>query len=492
MSIYQDRRRGTWVADVQKGDKRVRRKGGSSGINPDASRLRKSFKTREEAEKWHNEASDRLGVKPKRNYNHKSLDGIIDSAVEDGRVTEASAKKIKSISSVNEKRNYLRRYITILDDGKIEYKPFENTNHWRSSPYLRNQTAGDKRNIIHRVNQKLYSAKASNPKAHEELTKRLNLLKDVNSTKDLVNWESDFNTSYDELLGNKPIYITDSDQIDRVVRQRVNDTIRHDKKRTTRYKIDDGSWVTNTQLKKLREQGANPTILEEILPGYFDEADEAEIRAKYTRQLTDYLKGGGDLRKAPHFGHKYPIVGIDESGKHVSSAVTTATNVGAQDPKMNLKLGSKVTPEMLGGKVSEKFFRGRGFFPGWLGMATLPLWLLAPDRAQAVVDKGEEIISSTADKILPQGLIDYAKNIGSKVDNYIGQAFDRSGANNPRTIPEVYASIGQMLYEGAKQTPGEIAGLGDWGINAAINEYKRPDRKKRADEINLFNSVYSP
>ena len=276
----------------------------------------------------------------------------------------------------------------------------------------------------------------------------------------MVNWESDFNTSYDELLDNKPIYITDSDQIDRVVKRRVNETVRHDKKRTTRYKIDDGSWVTNRQLKKLREQGATPTILEEILPGYFDEADEAEIRAKYTRQLTDYLKGGGDLRKAPHFGHKYPIVGIDESGKHVSSAVTTATNVGAQDRKMNLELGNRLAPEMLDGDVPEKFFRGRGFLPGIAGMATLPLWLMAPDRAQAMVDKGEETISSTADKYLPQGLIDYAKNIGSKVNNYIGQAFDKTGANNPRTIPGVHASIGQMLYEGAKQTPGEIAGLG--------------------------------
>lgn len=34
--------------------------------------------------------------------------------------------------------------------------------------------------------------------------------------------------------------------------------------------------------------------------------------------------------------------------------------------------------------------------------------------------------------------------------------------------------------------------LGGIGINAAVDEWNRPDRKKRADEMNLFNMVYSP
>ena len=40
--------------------------------------------------------------------------------------------------------------------------------------------------------------------------------------------------------------------------------------------------------------------------------------------------------------------------------------------------------------------------------------------------------------------------------------------------------------------PLAAAELGGLGINAAIDEYKRRDRKERAEKINLFNSVYSP
>jgi predicted transcriptional regulator len=40
--------------------------------------------------------------------------------------------------------------------------------------------------------------------------------------------------------------------------------------------------------------------------------------------------------------------------------------------------------------------------------------------------------------------------------------------------------------------PLAAAELGGLGINAFVDEYKRPDRKKRADEMNLFNMVYSP
>jgi hypothetical protein len=40
--------------------------------------------------------------------------------------------------------------------------------------------------------------------------------------------------------------------------------------------------------------------------------------------------------------------------------------------------------------------------------------------------------------------------------------------------------------------PLAAAELGGLGINAAIDEYNRRDRKERAEKINLFNSVYSP
>lgn len=40
--------------------------------------------------------------------------------------------------------------------------------------------------------------------------------------------------------------------------------------------------------------------------------------------------------------------------------------------------------------------------------------------------------------------------------------------------------------------PLAAAELGGIGINALVDEYNRPDRKKRAEEMNLFNMVYSP
>ena len=472
MGVYRDSNRGTWVADVQKGEKRVRLKDGSMGTNPNAIRKRKTFNTKKEAEEWYKKEAARVGKKPKRNYSHKSFNGIIDSAVEDGRMTPERAKELKSISGVNAKRQAIKNYITILDDGNIEYKPLKDTSPWRSSPYLRRLTRKDKANINWRVKDKLTKAKSSDTKIYEELNNRLNLLKDVNSAEDLANWESDFNTSYDELLGNKPIYITDPDQIDRIVKQRVNETIRKDKQRTTRYKIDDGSWVTYRQLRDLIKEGANPNILQEIIPGYFDEADEKKIRADYTRQLTDYLKGGGDLRTIPHFGHKIAVYGTDDSKKQVVSGLTTASNVGAQDPNMNLKLGSKVAPEMLSGEVPEKVWRGRGFLPGLLGMATLPLWLMAPDRAQAMVDTGQQNISSAANKYLPQGLMDYAKRIGSTVDNYIGQSFPTN------TLGGIQANIGQYLFDSLKQVPAETVGVG-----MALKDIH--DKSKNAPERNL-------
>lgn len=112
-----------------------------------------------------------------------------------------------------------------------------------------------------------------------------------------------------------------------------------------------------------------------------------------------------------------------------------------------------------------KFFN---FAPG-IGMATLPLWLMAPDRAQAMVDTGQQNISSTANKYLPQGLMDYARNIGSTVDNYIGQSFPTN------TLGGIQANIGKMFYEGAKQTPGEVAGVIDF-VATNPEEYLDPEK----------------
>jgi len=80
---------------------------------------------------------------------------------------------------------------------------------------------------------------------------------------------------------------------------------------------------------------------------------------------------------------------------------------------------------------------------------------------------------------------------------FLGAALDAQAAN------EYFSKGNEVLgiLAGAQAVPflGDVFGLplaaaelGGLGINAAINEYKRPDRKKRADEINLFNSVYSP
>jgi hypothetical protein len=268
-----------------------------------------------------------------------------------------------------------------------------------------------------------------------------------------------------EILKNKnPVIVTDEEQIRKLAKEKANNSLHFHKKRSTLYKIkranDNSSWVTWSKLEELKNKGVNPNIYKKSIAGDFSKEGAKAMRAKVERQTREFLESGGDARYIPNFGHQIALNAVDESGQRIASGLTTAGNTGLQDADINNTLGAEVDKRMLDGKPSRQLLKSRGFLPGLAGMATLPFWLLAPDLAQAMVDKGEETISSTADKYLPQGLIDYAKNIGSKVNNYIGQAFDKTGANNPRTIPGVHASIGQMLYEGAKQTPGEIAGLG--------------------------------
>ena len=124
----------------------------------------------------------------------------------------------------------------------------------------------------------------------------------------------------------------------------------------------------------------------------------------------------------------------------------------------------------------------KGFLPSLLGTATLPLWLMAPDKAQAMTDTGQENISSAANKYLPQGLVDYAKSIGSKVDNYIGQSIPTN------TMGGMQANIGQMLYEGFKQAPSEIAGLIDF-VGKNPEEYLNPEKNiSFAERMRLMQS----
>jgi hypothetical protein len=139
---------------------------------------------------------------------------------------------------------------------------------------------------------------------------------------------------------------------------------------------------------------------------------------------------------------------------------------------MNRSLGAKVDQRILDGIPSRQLLKSRGFVPSLLGMATLPLWLMAPDRAQAMVDTGQQNISSTANKYLPQGLMDYAKSIGSTVDNYIGQSFPTN------TLGGIQANIGQYLFDSLKQVPAETVGIG-----MALKDIH--DKSKNAPERNL-------
>lgn len=129
-----------------------------------------------------------------------------------------------------------------------------------------------------------------------------------------------------------------------------------------------------------------------------------------------------------------------------------------------------------------KKVRSTGRFLPSIGMATLPLWLMAPDKAQAMTDTGQQNISSAANKYLPQGLVDYAKSIGSKVDNYIGQSIPTN------TMGGMQANIGQMLYEGFKQAPSEIAGLIDF-VGKNPEEYLNPEKNLSfAERMRLMQS----
>lgn len=120
-----------------------------------------------------------------------------------------------------------------------------------------------------------------------------------------------------------------------------------------------------------------------------------------------------------------------------------------------------------------KFFN---FAPG-VGMATLPLWLLAPNDAQAMVDEGKEIISNA----LPEGLL----NFGSKADNAISKTFDMFGANNTASlIPNPMAAM-QWLYEGGKQAIPETIGL----LNAIIDTPESPEKNlSRLERLRLMQS----
>lgn len=293
------------------------------------------------------------------------------------------------------------------------------------------------------------------------------------------------------LQSKNPVIITDPKEIDKLARERATNALKIARERSTYYKIDEAddpsSWKNYYQLKRLRKQGENPTIYNRAVAGDFSPEARQAMREMVYRQASEYLTNGGDARNMPEFGHHIALSAVDESGQRIASGLTNPHNTGLQDPDMNRSLKATVNKELLQalekkGVIPKKLLRAKGFLPGLLGMATLPLWLLAPDRAQAMVDTGQQNISSTANKYLPQGLMDYAKRIGSTVDNYIGQSFPTN------TLGGIQANIGQMFYEGAKQTPGEVAGLIDF-VAKNPEEYLNPERNLSwAERMRLMQS----
>jgi hypothetical protein len=283
------------------------------------------------------------------------------------------------------------------------------------------------------------------------------------------------------LQSKNPVIITDEAEINKLAREKATNAIKIARERSAYYKInqadDPSSWINYKQLKQLKEQGENPTIYNKAIAGDFSPKARAEMRKTIERQASEYLRKGGDVRNMPEFGHHIALNAIDESGQRVASGLTNQYNIGLQDPYMNRSLRNTVDEEFLQasgkkGSIPKKLLRARGFLPGLLGMATLPLWLMAPDRAQAMVDTGQQNISSTANKYFPQGLMDYARNIGSTVDNYIGQSFPTN------TLGGIQANIGQYLFDSLKQVPAETVGIG-----MALKNIH--DKSKNAPERNL-------
>ena len=293
------------------------------------------------------------------------------------------------------------------------------------------------------------------------------------------------------LQSKNPVIITDEAEINKLAREKATNAIKVAKERSTYYKIDEAddssSWKNYNQLRKLRGQGENPTIYNTAVAGDFSPESRQAMRGMIERQASEYLRKGGDARNMPELGHYIALNAVDEDGQRNASGLTNRHNASLQDPHMNKSLKATVDKELLQasgkkGVIPKKLLRARGFLPSLLGMATLPLWLMAPDKAQAMTDTGQQNISTAANKYLPQGLVDYAKSIGSKVDNYIGQSIPTN------TMGGMQTNIGQMLYEGVKQAPSEIAGLIDF-VGKNPEEYLNPEKNLSfAERMRLMQS----
>ena len=288
------------------------------------------------------------------------------------------------------------------------------------------------------------------------------------------------------LQSKNSVIITDQEQIKKLAKEKANNSLKTNKRRSTLYKIkranDPSSWISFDKLQELKKKGVNPKIYKKSIAGDFSKEGAKKMRDIVESKVIKFLESGGDARYIPEFGHHIAINAVDESGQRVASGLTNADNIGLQDADINRTLGAKVDQRMLDGIPSRQLLKSRGFVPSLLGMATLPLWLMAPDKAQAMTDTGQQNISSAANKYLPQGLVDYAKNIGSKVDNYIGQSIPTN------TMGGMQANIGQMLYEGAKQIPSEIAGLIDF-VGKNPKEYLNPEKNLSfAERMRLMQS----
>ena len=293
------------------------------------------------------------------------------------------------------------------------------------------------------------------------------------------------------LQSKNPVIITDPEEIRKLAQEKANNAIKFAKERSTYYKIDaaddSSSWITGSQLKKLKNKGKNPTIYGTRIAGDFSKEARAEMRKTIERQASEYLSKGGDARNIPELGHYIALSAVDEDGQRIASGLTNPHNISLQDPDINRNLGATVDKEILQasekkGSIPKRLLKARGFLPSLLSVASLPLLFASPERAQAMTNAGEQAISDTASSFLPTGLIDYAKKINDKVD--IGLA-----AEMPlNTLGGMQATIGQQLLAGVKQAPADTIGL----ALAAKDWYNSPNRKKEADEMNLFNMVYSP
>jgi hypothetical protein len=265
-----------------------------------------------------------------------------------------------------------------------------------------------------------------------------------------------------------------------------------------------------------------------LVANLFEESDEKEIRALVknvvVEQAENFFKDG-KIPDVDDLDHIFPggspkiidgkLVGgaVSPEGDFQGIGLSNRRNFQALQRTLNRSLSNVLTPEKLAplgigefkpstregslarilqlgqsqrgetdasGKPVRKPTARRGVFLSpfpWVGAATLPLWLLASDRAQAMVDEGEEIVSNA----LPEGLL----NFGSKADNAISKTFDMFGANNTASLTPNPMAAMQWLYEGGKQAIPETIGL----LNAMIKTPETPEKNlSRLERLRLMQS----